>query len=1063
MRKYLLISFLLVLVAGALSPAHADVPNALKTYVVWNQFDATVNTFQRIALIMSDSRYTGLFTGVIVIAMIIGGFYTFGRALVSGYNPLYGMLTWFGVIMMGVIVYLAFIRPTTQITIYDEALNETMTVGGVPEGIVFIAGLANTIERGFVDLIWTSGSPQSYRENAGGLTLTIYEKAFSGGVDLSGGSTDGQYINMSLRKYIEDCVYFEIRRPGSTININDFNTTTDFRTILANAQNPAIYTMWFDNTYRTGLTVTCTEDWQNHLAPYLNSLTNTSPDVQRFLNERCGEAGMGTNSQAGGGTNLVNVCVQKMEDMTTLLFGTRYSAAHLFRQYVIARALFDVYTESAPSSAISVVANRATGNSMIGMGIMANEWIPIIRSVVFSIFIGMIPFLCLLIPTPLFGRAMSFLFGIFVFLTVWTICDALVHSFAIDKTLDLFREISDGNLGFKSMMLFSTDSARALAAFGAARWSAIMLGGVFSSILVKFGGSALAHFAGNLSAFKQYGAQAAESVNNPSRWASEVQSLPKVMPSIAYANAGFRNVSTAMMYKAVSELETSLGATAALGGGNPVTAGFATARANVTGIKERVGHSAAISEYAKAHGLSENQVISAIQNYRVAASGGSARALYNLANELGISEYAAMDLIQKVRTTKEYGESKGLERAYERAVEKSGYTGSFSDYFAMQSELQSQRGYFDAAAVEKYSKMYSGGRDAFLRDQAEFRTSQAEAMLQKMRKSGLTPGAVAQFLGALQGMRNLVDSSVYAKVGDRGVWITRGGEQYNELSKMVFRKAIEDIARHGGMTRDTQEMFSLLRNDPLASAQLRAQASKMSYTVSPEEAFNMAQAFKRAGANVTASELSGSTVNASSYIDKSGQLHLSMVAVKKGERVAEVDMREGEFGTRSMEYNVRGFRGVKQDGAGVPYFANLYYTKGEDGNYYVLSGTRDRGITTTREGVFKTPDGITYIGREQYTSAPDKLAPNVREHTETDGGITLNSSFVSGNKVVYDSSKTISAGYVYKNYLSAVAEDKGHRRLGQGLGRSKGAIRDLGDYLSLRSLFRLSFGRPRGK
>ncbi|RLF53915.1 MAG: hypothetical protein DRN37_10980, partial [Thermoplasmata archaeon] len=328
-----IIAFLLV-ISGLVSPSssHAVVPNSLKTYTVWNQFDATVNTFQRIGLIMSDARYQSLFTAVIVFGLVFGGIFTIGLGMLSGHHPLWGWFKWFGIIMIGIIVYLTFIKPTTQITIYDEALNETQTVGGIPEGIVVVAGLANTIERGFVDMIWTSGNPQSYRENAGGLTLSIYEKAFSGGVDLAGGSADGQYINTSLRRYIKDCVFFEMTRPGSTISVNDFNTTTDFRTIFANAVNPAIYTVWYDNANRGGLTVTCTEDWQNHLAPYLNGLVSTSPDVTRYWQERCGEAGMGPNSQAGGPVDLVSVCRQKAENMTTPLFGAFFSSTHLFRQ-----------------------------------------------------------------------------------------------------------------------------------------------------------------------------------------------------------------------------------------------------------------------------------------------------------------------------------------------------------------------------------------------------------------------------------------------------------------------------------------------------------------------------------------------------------------------------------------------------------------------------------------------------------------------------------------------------------------------------------------------------------
>ena len=267
------------------SPAFAWVPSSLQQYTVWNQFDATVNTFHRMGLIMSDAGYQTLFFGIIVLGIVIGGAVAIGKSLFSGKPHSWDIIRWFGVVIIGVIIYLTFIRPTTQMTIYDEVLNSTQTVGGIPEGIVILAGLSNTIEKGFVDLIWTSGTPESYRENAGGLTWSILDRVFSGGVDLAGGDPDGQYINMSMRRYIEDCVFFEIAKPGSTIDINSLNTTPDFRNQLALAVNPAIWTVWYDAANRSGVTLTCTQAW-NNLSAYLNSLHNTAPAVEKFWEER---------------------------------------------------------------------------------------------------------------------------------------------------------------------------------------------------------------------------------------------------------------------------------------------------------------------------------------------------------------------------------------------------------------------------------------------------------------------------------------------------------------------------------------------------------------------------------------------------------------------------------------------------------------------------------------------------------------------------------------------------------------------------------------------------------
>ncbi len=892
-RHLIIGACVLVFLFVSAPPALAWVPSSLQQYTVWNQFDATVNTFHRMGLIMSDAGYQTLFFGIIVLGIVIGGAVAIARSLFSGKTHSWDIIRWFGVVMMGVIIYLTFIRPTTQITVYDEVLNSTQTIGGVPEGIVMLAGLSNTIEKGFVDLIWTSGIPESFRENAGGLTWSILDRAFSGGVDLAGGDPNGQYINMSLRRYIEDCVFFEIAKPGSTLDINSLNTTPDLRNQLAMAVNPAIWTVWYDAANRSGVTLTCTQAWTN-LSAYLNGLHNTAPAVDKFWEERCGEAGLGAHSAAGGGTNLVSICRQKAENMAASILGSSFSSAHLFRQYLISSAMWDVYTTYSPTSAISSLSSRATGNSMMGMGIMANEWIPIIRSVVFSIFIGMAPFICLLIPTPLFGRAMALLFGIFVFLTTWTICDAMVHSFAMDKSFDLFQEITNGSLGFKSMMIFSSSSQKAMAAFGAARWSAIMVAGVFSMLLTKFGGTAMAHFAGNLSAFKQHGAAAAESSMNSSKWASDVNSIANVAPSMAYANTGHGSVMMAKTYDTSAHLQKSVKSVGAFGSGNPQTAADVVSSAGVMSQKENVAHADTVKAFAQAHGKDENQVIRAVENFKTASQGGSAEALQNLSQELNTGPFQAMDLIKDTGLKKEYGDIKGLREAYEFAIKEYGYQRPFTDFIGMQAALQSERRFSDAMAVKKYANHYEGGQTGFLRHQAEYRTGEISGLLGKLRENRLTPGNVGEAIGAMEGVQKMANTKFYQNTGDPGVMITRIGQNYNELGKMLARQAVGDYIKNGRLMADTRAVVREMMHTRAGRDQLRTQGIG-NFTVSKDAAPNLGDFLRSGGFEVKDRELENSTVQLNFAPNSDGTLSPTLLVTDKGQKTREFNLREADF------------------------------------------------------------------------------------------------------------------------------------------------------------------------
>ena len=225
----------------------------------------------------------------------------------------------------------------------------------------------------------------------------------------------------------------------------------------------------------------------------------------------------------------------------------------------------------------------------------------------------------------------------------------------------------------------------------------------------------------------------------------------------------------------------------------------------------------------------------------------------------------------------------------------------------MQAEIESKKGYLDAATTKKYGEMYKGGEAAFLKDQAEYRLSRTAGLLQEIRDHGVTPERVSQLLGELEGIRNLTDAEVFRTVGERGVYITRAGEQFNEASKFLLRKWLDEVGTHGYAQGTTREMLKAIHSHPTGRAQLRAQGVKASTVVSPEQAFNFGQAFRKAGANVTNSDLSGATVDASLYFDKDGTPRISMLATKKGQRIAEINEGEkagGPFNVKVGTYTI---------------------------------------------------------------------------------------------------------------------------------------------------------------
>ena len=285
----------------------------------------------------------------------------------------------------------------------------------------------------------------------------------------------------------------------------------------------------------------------------------------------------------------------------------------------------------------------------------------------------------------------------------------------------------------------------------------------------------------------------------------------------------------------------------------------------------------------------------------------------------------------------------------------------------MQSELQSEKSFAGVKAIDKFSADYQGGTAAFLKDQAEFRTGQVEGMLKNLRNKRLDPGEIGEVLGALQGARNFVDSKVYSQFGDKGVEITRGGEQYNELSKMALRQALNDIAETGHVRQDTRDALAEIKNiGGIAAAQLRAQESSTSFGISPETAHQFGEYLRSHGSNLTDSELSGTTANMAWNVDRDGNLIPSMVVTKKGQKLAEMDLREKDF--RSVQ------RGIKPTGSGW---------RGSYAGYDFISGERtDLGggmvkiHGVTRDGKIIDLMGSSVGGKESIASEKVTQGPS---------------------------------------------------------------------------------------
>lgn len=449
-------------------------------FYTYGGFQPIVQAFTRLALIFSDSGYQGLLFVVMVLGLIAGVSAWLARAA-TGARVM--PLVWAVPVVFGAVMYLALFVPKGNITVYDPVLNRFQTIGGVPDAIVFTAGVLNKIEKGLVDIIDTAAAPDvPYTRTSGGIGFKALEA-------VRGSSPKDNYARTSMIRYVKDCVTFELMRPGTSLSLDDLrNNSTDFLINLDQAVNPAVFTVYYDAASPAGTTMSCTDAWSRLRPIYANPL-----NYEEAIKKVCSKAYFDPANPVE-----LTTCRNLLSSTLNFTTGAGVTPERIIQQRQIAEILYSFYFQDDYETAVLMESDRKITSTGLGVGLTMNEWIPVIRAIMTAIAIGVIPFLVLFLPTPVIGRAASVMFGFFVFLTTWGITDAVIHSAAMDYSGYAFEDMRQSSLGVYAMAAFPTISLKLLSMFGVIRSAGIMLASIFSMMLVRFGGSALAHLATNL-------------------------------------------------------------------------------------------------------------------------------------------------------------------------------------------------------------------------------------------------------------------------------------------------------------------------------------------------------------------------------------------------------------------------------------------------------------------------------------------------------------------------------------------------------------------------------------
>ncbi|WP_172399759.1 conjugal transfer protein TraG N-terminal domain-containing protein [Geothermobacter hydrogeniphilus] len=491
-------------------------------FYTYGGFDAVVAGFQRIALIFSDNAYQTLFYSVIVLGILLGSVNLVMRVATGARLSPVG---WLVPVFVGILLYLGMVVPTGTMHIYSQLTNRYTPVAGVPDGVIAVAHVLNSIERGLIEIIETSSDPKSYPNQAGGTgymgLLEMVSTEFS---------IPDTYLNQNLDDYIDKCVAYEVDTPGSTLTVEELRRgTTDFRTALGKANNPALTTVVYSAANPQGSVATCADAWSTTILPGLNNATT----FDAAIDEICAKTGYDPATPASR-----QKCQTAIQDVLDDL-GVISTTTDFARQALLAKRLHEVFRSGNTAALTNYKFMVNAKGTMVAM----NEWLPIMKGVLTAIALSMVPILALFLPTPLIGKALSVFLGMMIWLVTWGVIDAMLHSFAMDLAGRFLLEIRNlattpGAMGMDPFLFAPDELTKVLGMFGMIRSSGLMLSTVMTAVLVKFGGHALASMAGNLMGQVQgVGLQAARLTEDPSGRAAALNANLAAMPTQTIANA----------------------------------------------------------------------------------------------------------------------------------------------------------------------------------------------------------------------------------------------------------------------------------------------------------------------------------------------------------------------------------------------------------------------------------------------------------------------------------------------------------------------------------------------
>ncbi|MCG3471409.1 conjugal transfer protein TraG N-terminal domain-containing protein [Xenorhabdus bovienii] len=438
-------------------------------YVVQGGFSTVVNAFTRIKFMFNDRQYSSLMAAMVVFGIVSGLMY---RAAKGGVELLETGkasmgLGWLAYTLIGTMIWFGLMVPKGTIHIYDQTRNQYQPVSGIPDFITFVAGGTNLIYQAFTDMANTNTATTT-RFSGEGMPIKVLMALMT-----RNGASFDPYISKSITEMWKQCSPIAETRGFDANNLKTGSTTFNIVSTLSALRNPAVFTTWYSAANPGGSTVSCTTAYSN-----LQSAMGSPTAYDSRLKDICSKLGYNSANAA----SYVD-CKGRMEDTLQTVYGsTTVTLNAAIGGIMVSQAISDALVQQNPEVAGTMLANRSMVNSALSDASTNPEWLTTIMAGVMAIILSMTPMLILLVVTPLMGKALTLLLGMWVFLTAWQVADTLLLQAATDEILTVMSEIKSMGFGLDAMQLAPTSAQKAMTVTASARTNAVYIATLFAGL-----------------------------------------------------------------------------------------------------------------------------------------------------------------------------------------------------------------------------------------------------------------------------------------------------------------------------------------------------------------------------------------------------------------------------------------------------------------------------------------------------------------------------------------------------------------------------------------------------